>query len=157
MGSSIMDCEDVFYSHWAFYCKDSMDLYTCQKMERSYFCSDCDECFTSFYLENCMGLSSSYMCFDCRNSSNLLGCVGLRQEKNRILNEPAGEEEIASTLKRLNTEPDFRNTFQEKYRALRLQVPVRDFWEKNCENVSGNYIVNSNNAQHAYNVRDVED
>ncbi len=157
MGSSFMECENAYYCHWAFYCKDSMDLYTCQRMERCYFCSDCDKCFGSSYLENCLGLSFSYLCFNCRNSSNLLGCVGLRQEKNRILNEPASEEEIASTLKRLNTDPEFRRDFQEKYKALRLKIPVRDFWERNCENVSGNYIMNSRNVQYAYNVRNVED
>lgn len=157
MGSSFIECENAYYSHWAFYIKDSLDLYLCQKLERCYFCTSCDDCYSSSYLENCLGVSFSYLSFDCRNSSNLLGCVGLRQKKNQILNKPAGEEEISVTLKKLTTDPAFRSEFQKKYEQLRLEVPVPASWQKNSENVSGNYIVNSKNAQHAYNVRDVED
>ncbi|MEK9159944.1 MAG: hypothetical protein AAB383_04405 [Patescibacteria group bacterium] len=157
MGSSYMECENSYYSHWLFYAKDCLDLYLCQKMERCYFCTSCDDCYGSAYLENCQGVSFSYLSFDCRNSSQLIGCVGLRQKTHQILNQSASEEELASTLKKLNTDPAFRAEFQRKYDELRLQVPVPEMWVKNSENVSGNYITNCRNAQHSYNVRELED
>lgn len=157
MGSSFVECENAYYCHWAFYCKDSLDLYLCQKMERCYFCTDCDDCFGSSFLENCMGTSFSYLCFDCRNSNTLVGCVGRRQKDHEILNQQASEEAVRAILQRLQTDPTFRAEFKKSYDELRLQVCVRALWERNCENVSGNYIVNSKNAHHVYNVKDVED
>lgn len=157
MSSALVECENTYYSHWAFYCKDSLDLYLCHHMERCYFCTDSDKCYDSCYLENCMDLNSSGWCFDCRSCSNLLGCVGKRQVKNRILNQPASPEEVKATRKRLLSDPQFKREFEAKYAALRLEVPVRDFLERNSENVSGNYIVNSKNAHHVYNVKEVED
>lgn len=157
MGSSFVDSENAYYSHWAFNVKDSSDLYLCIKMERCYFCTDCDDCYGSSYLDNCMSVSFSYLCFDCRSSKYLVGCVGLRQQSGAILNQPASEAEVKATIKRLSSDPAFRAEFKAKYDALRLETPVRDIWEKNSDNVSGNYVVNSKNAHHVYNVKDVED
>lgn len=157
MGSSLVECENAYYCHWAFYVKDSMDLYLCQKMELCYFCTNCEDCYGSAYLNNCMMVSFSYLDFDCRNSSRLVGCVGLRQKKNYILNREATEQEVDETIHKLNTDSVFREEFTQKYNELRLQVPVSATWSRNCENVSGNYIVNSKNAQHVYDVRNLED
>ena len=44
-----------------------------------------------------------------------------------------------------------------KYKELRLEIPVKYFWDKNSENCSGNYIVNSKNIQNCYNMRNAED
>lgn len=157
MGSSFVECEDVYYGDWIFYSKDSMDLYISQKMEQSYFCTDCEECYHGFYLENCQNINDSYLCFDCRGSSNLIGCVGLRKKGNYILNKSVSKEAFAIAMKRLKTEPEFRTDLEKEYKKLRLSVPVKSFWERNTENCSGNYIVNSKNAQYAYNVKDIED
>jgi hypothetical protein len=74
-----------------------------------------------------------------------------------ILNKQVSETEFAETLKKLNGDSEFREEFEKKYLALRLEVPVKSFWDKNSENVSGNYIVNSKNAHNVFNVKDVED
>lgn len=157
MSSSLVECEDVYYTDWGFYSKDSLDLYMCQNMENCYFCIDSEQCYSSVYLENCANVNFSWFCFDCRGCSNLIGCVGLRNKENMILNQPVSKEEFESALQKLKTDPNFIKQFQQKFNELKLQIPVRFAWEKNSENCSGNYIVNSKNTQHSYNIKDVED
>lgn len=157
MGNALRLCEDVYYSDFAQICKDSMDLYMCSNVENCYFCNDSDNCYNSSYLGNCLNLTFSYLCFDCRTSSNLIGCVGLRRKEFMIFNQKVTNEEYEKTLKRLNSNPDFRNEFVAKYKQLRLEIPVKYFWDKNSDNCSGNHIVNSKNASHCYNVWNVED
>lgn len=157
MSTSLINCEDVFYTDWAMSSKDSLDLYLCQKMEKSYFCTDSEDCYSSAYLENCMGANFSYLCFDCKGSNNLIGCVGLRRKEYMILNKSVGKEEFGNTLNKLNSDILFRQEFMKKYQELRLEIPVKNFWEMNTENCSGNYIVNSKNAHYSYNVKNMED
>jgi hypothetical protein len=157
MGNSFRECEDVFYSDFAQFSKDSMDLYMCSNVEQCYDCTDSDQCYHSIHLENCMSTNFSCLCFDCRSSSNLIACVGLRRKEFMVLNKPVSKEEFEQTWTRFNTDPTFRKDLEEKYKQLRLETPVKSFWEKNSENCSGNYIVNSKNAQHCYNSRSVED
>ena len=157
MGGSLVNCENVYYSDWAFYSKDCSDLYLSQNMEKCYECMECEQCYQSIWLENCTGVSFSGFCFDCRSSQNLLGCVGQRQKKFMILNQPVSESEFQDTWKRLLTDSAFRADFVKQFEALRLSIPVKSMWDKNSENCSGNYISNSRNAHHAYAVKDIED
>lgn len=157
MANALRECENVYYSDFAQFCKDSMDLYMCSYLENSYFCTDSDQCYNSAYLENCLSVNFSYLCFDCRNSNNLLACVGLRRKEFMILNKPAAKEEFEATLEKLKTDADFNNEFIKKYKKLRLKVPVKYFWDKNSENCTGNYVVNSKNVSHSYNMRHSED
>lgn len=157
MGNSFVNSENCYYSDWAFYCKDSSDLYMCQTMEKCYECMECEQCFGSAWLENCLNVNFSAYCFDCRSGQHLLGCVGLRQAEFQVLNQRVSEAEFKETWERLMTDASFRADFAERFKALRLTIPVKSFWDKNSENCSGNYVVNSRNAQHCYGVKDVED
>ncbi len=157
MGSSFVENEDCYYGDWVWHSKDSVDNDMCQRLEKCYFCTGCDDCYNSSYLDNCMNMNFSYLCFDCRGSNNLIGCVSLRKKEYMILNKPASRKDFQQTLDKLHHDTNFRKNFQKKYKALKLHIPVKYFWEKNSENCTGNYIVNSKNAHHSYNVTNVED
>ncbi len=157
IGSSLVDCEDVMYTDWGFNCKDSMDMLFCSRMEMCFETVDSQDCNLSNYLELCENVQESFYAFDCKSSTRLVGCVGLRNRKNHILNQPASKEECISTIHRLKTDPEFKKEFLEKYKALQLKAPKMYAWSTNVENCSGNYIVDSKNARHAYNVKDIED
>jgi hypothetical protein len=157
MSSSLTDDEDVHYSDLTFWSKNCLDLMSCNKMELCYECSFCEECFQCEWCENSMNLSESTLCFDCRGSSHLVGCVGLRNQQCRVLNERATKEQCDDTLSKLKTDPRFRSAFLEKFHRLKLKHPHRDAWMINAEQCSGNYIWNSKNAQRGFNVRTMED
>lgn len=157
MGNSFRECENVFYADFAQYSKDSADLFMCSYMEKCYDCTDSDRCYHSIHLENCLSTNFSCLSFDCLSCNNLLACVGLRRKEFMILNQPVSKELFQETWDRFNKDPAFREEITKKYHELRLQVPVKNFWEKNSENCTGNYIVSSKNAEHSYNIRNVED
>lgn len=157
MDSSMIDCEDTHFGDLIFNCINSIDLFSCSKLERCYECTFCDECFQSSYCENCNGLSDCYLCFDCKSSDFLVGCTGIRQGKNKILNQDAEKAEILDTIRKLNTDPNFRIDFESKYQELKLQHPRRASWMINAENCSGTFIWNSKNLYHGFNMRNSED
>ncbi len=157
MCSSIIDCEDVFYSDFTFECKDCLDLFSCTKMTLCYDCLFSEECYRCDWCENCNNLTECTLCFDCRGSQNLIGCTGLRKQKNKILNQAATPESIRETTMKLKTDPAFRAEFEEKFRVLRLAHPHPSIWMINAEDCSGNYIYNSKNARSCYNVKRMED
>ena len=157
MCSSNVDCEDVLYSDFTFISQSSLDLFSCEKMELCYECIFCEECFQSDYCENSNNLSDCLLCFDCKSSDHLIGCVGLRNAKNQILNKEATLEECKNTILQYKTDPIFRANFQKQYTALKLSKPHRASWQINTENCTGNYIWSSKNATHCFNVRHLED
>jgi hypothetical protein len=157
MGSSIVDCEDVHFSDFSFVSENSMDLFSCSKMELCYECIFCEDSYHCDHCENCTNCNDCSFCFDCRGSENLLGCIGLRKQRNKILNQNATKEEFKKTSDRLRSDPAFRADFEEKFHALKLKHPHPATWMVNAENCSGNYIWNSKNAQYSYNVKLAED
>ncbi|PIZ73385.1 hypothetical protein COY07_02055 [Candidatus Peregrinibacteria bacterium CG_4_10_14_0_2_um_filter_43_11] len=157
MGSSIVNSEDTHYSDWAFNCRDCMDLLFCNRLEMCYQCFASQDCFHSNYLELCSNVTESFFAFDCRGSKRLVGCVSLRNRKNHILNQPASKEECFSVIKRLKTDRTFFLEFKKQFEALKAGMSKRDTWMINSENCTGDYIVNSKNAQFAFAVEDAED
>lgn len=157
MASSLVGCEDVHYTDWGFYCKDSMDLYMCTDMELCYYCFSCEKCYSSAYLEFCENMNFSYMCFDCRGSGNLIGCVGLRNKEYMVLNQKVTPEEFEQYLHALKNNPEYRAEFVKRYEQLKLQTPRRFSMEKNCENITGNNLANARNASECYDSKNLED
>ncbi len=157
MSSSLVDCQDVLYSDFTINSRDSMDMLFSTNMEQCYGCSDSQDCTLSAHLELCSNLSESFLAFDCRSGKNLVGCVSLRGKQNYILNEPALENEVKETIKKLKTNSTFFRTFKEKYEALKISLPKRYAWMTNAENSSGDYLVNCKNAQQCYRSTNLED
>lgn len=157
MSSSLVDCEDVHYTDWGFYCKDSLDLYMCTGCELCYFCFSCEKCYSSMYLEHSEGLNFSYLCFDCRGSNNLIGCSELRNKEYMVLNQKVTPEEFEKYLHALKTNPEYRKEFLKSYDQLKAQTPKRFAMEKNCENCTGNNLVNAKNATNCYDSKNLED
>lgn len=157
VGSSLVDCEDVHYSDFTFRSGDCLDLFSCDKMELCSECLFCNDCSSCDWCENCNNLSDAMFCFDCRGGGDLIGCVGLRNQRKKILNRDATTDECAETRRTLNSDTAFRSSFQEKFEALKLRHPHPPTWMTNAENCSGNYIWSSKNAHVCFNVRQMED
>lgn len=154
--SSLVGCEDVCYSDFLSSCQDSLDLFSCDKMELCYSCIFSSECFGCDFLELCTGLTDSALCYDCKGSSWLVGCVGLRKKHHQILNQPASRGECEEAMLRLKTDPAFRASFEKQFRQLELQHPKQASWNLSCEGCSGNYLTNCHDARNAYNCRSVD-
>ena len=157
MGSSIGECEDVYYGDWVIRCRDCMDILMCTDMELCYECSNSRECFNTDFAELSSGLSDCFLCFDCHRSNQLVGCASVRGGTAMILNEQSTPEECKQTVERLKKDRAFRRAFDQKFQELKQRLPKRDAWNTNAEGCTGNYITNSKNARHAFYCEQVED
>jgi hypothetical protein len=157
MCSSLVECEETYFSDWAIGCKDCSDVLLSTKLELCYACNDSRECFNGDWLQLCANVSDSALCFDCQSSQKLVGCVSQRNKSGMILNKKASEQEVDATIRRLKTDAAFRTEFREKYHALLQSLPKRASWNINAIDCSGNYIMNAKDAHHCYNSVDLQD
>jgi len=97
MSSSIIDCENVFFSDFVFDCIDCIDCFSCSKMELCSSCIFSEACYNGDFLNVCFNLTDAMFCFDCKGGSKLLGCVGRRNAKTEVLNKNVSEEEFKKT------------------------------------------------------------
>ena len=157
MCSSIIDDENVYFSDFIFHCLDCIDCFSCERMELCNSCIFSEDCYNGDWLKLCFNLTNAMLFIDCKGGSKLLGCVGLRNASNRILNKEVTPEEYEKTRHRLLTDSKFRQEFQKKVEALRLTIPVPHLWEIGSENCTGNYLFHSKNVHNGYNAKHFED
>ncbi len=124
------------------YCSHSQHLWKCYGVHYSW---DVSECRDSRYI------------FSCQWSQNLLGCVGLKNQKYQIFNTPCTHEEFENTVKKLAQDRVFRKDFES-----RVQNLIQKVWLEPCAltgsvDSTGDFCYDSKNAYESYNIGDCED
>ncbi|MBI3334940.1 MAG: hypothetical protein HY001_00370, partial [Candidatus Portnoybacteria bacterium] len=139
------DCMDVSFIGGSELCYESFDL---QKCFRTFFSRECENCLDSYFLKNCI---------DCRSC---FGCVNLRHKQYYVFNKSYTKEMYEKELKRLGFDSCSYKKIQEfKQKAKKFQThfPVKYMHSRHSTDVTGEYIVNSKNTFHAFNVNGAED
>ncbi|MSR68000.1 hypothetical protein EXS65_04245 [Candidatus Peribacteria bacterium] len=157
MGSSLIDDEEVYFSDFVFSSSDSVDCFSCERMQLCYSCVLCEDCYNGHWLTLCFNVTDGMLCFDCKGSKRVLGCVGRRNASNEVLNEKVSPEEFDRIQKQLMTDSAFRSVFEQKIETLRATVPVPNIWEIGSENCTGNYLLHCKNVHQGYNGKHFED
>lgn len=136
-------CSDhylIYDSELCYGCLDSSRLYHCVG------CQECEQCRDSWFLYDCKG------CRNCAFSRNL------RNQEYMIFNKKLSKEDYEKRLEEiLNTlfeDPDWMDTSRRKIRKGAIQ---RHALILNSERSLGNNIRNCKNAQHVFDVEDLED
>src|SRR3989344_5905629 len=142
--------EDCRYGMGYDFSKDCVDCFTAQKCERCYECTDIYQCNNLFYSQECTECANSSYLFNCRNCTDCFGCVNLRNKSYCIYNQQYTREEYLAELPRAKLQ-------LEKFEELKRTLPVPALVVRHGANVSGNWIENSKNVFHSYNVLEVED
>jgi hypothetical protein len=94
--------ENVMFSSRIFESKDSLDLYTADKLELCYEdvqCANSYRLFFSRYSDDC---SDSWFLYDCKNCQNCFGCVNLVGRQYYIFNQPYTKEDYFKKLAEMN-------------------------------------------------------
>ncbi len=135
--------EDCYYGTYLFRSKNCIDCTFVSDSELCYQCVDCKKCYDSNFLEQCMNCISSDFCFDCKDCQNCFSCMGLRRKEYHVFNKPCSKEEY----KRIKAEvlESFGNikSFAEKFASFKLKFPHKFADIENCENCTGNHLLNS--------------
>lgn len=151
-GYGLEDCYYLCDSRWS---KNSVDLTYSNKCELCYDCLDCDECYNCHFMQDCERCTDSEYCYDCFSSKNLFGCVGLRNKQFYIFNQQYKKEEYEKKLEEAKKLPlEKVVNWMEKLRLKTPQVAMR---VRRSENSFGNYIFDSRDVDHGFNVHSVQD
>ena len=139
--------EDCMYSIFCMHCTDCSDCYLIENCELCYDLLDCTDCYACKYSQDCNNCNNSAFLYECRGCTNCFGCVGLANKEYYILNKPYSKEEYEIKIKEFGL-----NSFQsvekmkETYTNFRLQFPHRFAHLINCENCTGDNIINAKNC-----------
>jgi len=150
--------EDSYYNTSSDGCKDVVDCYEARSCELCYECLDCKSCYDSKFLQNCKNCQDSTFLKNCIGCNNCFGCINLRNKQFYFLNEELTKEVYQQKIEKLCLEKysqiqELKRSFQQ----FLLKFPHKCSEFENCENCTGNYIRNSKNAHHCYDIQNAFD
>ncbi len=137
--------------------KDSLDNYWLLNSELCYECINCENCYQTIFSRDCSDCRNVYFSWDCRNCSDCFGCVGLRNKRYYIWNEPRTKEEYEKFLAENKLTHSNLPRFKEKLLRIGLSLPHRFAVLYKCQNVTGDIISESKNAKNTWVSEKVED
>ena len=147
--------EDCMYSYFIYHCKDSCECAFCEKCELCFQCVDCIECYSCNYCQDCKNSMDLEYCYNCIGCNNCFGCVNLKRKEFFIFNQKYSREDYMKKieeLKKLSPE-DLKAQFNE----LQLKHPRVFSHQLDNENVTGDYIFNSQNSYLSFDVKKMQD
>jgi len=150
--------EDCMYSG---YLNGSINCIDCDyitKCDKCYQCFNCDNSYNCQYSIDSSNCRDSAFLADCSDCSDCFGCVGLRNKQYHIWNKAYTKEEYQAELVNLKM-PSRQNVvfFKDKLNKLWLEFPHRYMHGKKNQNVTGDYVINSNNCKNSFFINNSED
>lgn len=149
--------EDCAYSRGIIYSREVFDSYYVNKAEKIYeavnanlssgliFAQNADNCIDSGYLLNCS---------DCQNC---FGCVNLRHKSHYFFNKPLPRDEYLKKVSEIKGSYEKMTNLKGEFEKFSLRFPRKENNNLKNMNVSGDYIFESKNCRHSYEVSFCED
>ena len=145
--------EDCIYSVFCFHSKDSSDLYYVQNSELCYELVDCENCYNVKYSQNTYNSRDSAFLFECRGCHDCFGCINLANKEYYIFNKKYSKEEYEQKIKEFCLDSYAAVLKMAKqFAEFKLNFPHRYARIINCENVSGENILNAKNCFNSFDV-----
>jgi len=150
--------ENCLYSSSILSSQDSADCLRVTNVQKSYELFNCEKCYNSFFSANCFNSSDVYFSKNLNNCMDCFGCNNLRHKKYYIFNKAFSKDEYQK----------FINNFQKgsyheikkvkkKSSDFHLGFPNKYLQGTHNSDVSGNYIFNSKNVYHSFEISGGED
>jgi hypothetical protein len=140
---------DCYYSYSINGCVSCSDCFRTRQSELSFQCVDCVKCYNTVFAQDSSG------CWDCAFVKNCIGCKNcffcsnLRNKENWIENKPASKEEVARLRASLASHDEVV-AWRKKFDVWKLGFPQKYMHGLQNENVHGDYLVESKNADHCF-------
>lgn len=166
MGFAFKNCYYVTHSDYlenCSYCstvtrsKEVIDSYMVDQSESCYESVNCRKCYRTFFSVDCEDCYDTYFSLACVGSSNIFGCVNLKNKQYYIFNKPYTKEEYERRVVDLMPNSHERIVNGLRVRAeLMKSLPVRFSHERRNADSSGDYLYNSKNAKYIFVGSDLE-
>lgn len=149
--------EDSLYMDASNYNKDVCDVSFCNKNELCYNSIDIESCYACNYCQGLKNCNSCWFSVDCSGSSNLLGCVGVRNSSYVIFNEQYNKEEYEAKLAEYTLHTySGKEQFTKEFAEFLKTQPRKYAQHINCEKCTGNYLSNCSECVNAYDIIESE-
>lgn len=149
--------EDCMYDHCIIDSSDCVDCFNITKCELCYSTVDCLNCYHVLFSRESQNCNDSYFLYDCRGCSDCFGCTNLRNKKYYIFNKPYSKEEYFKKLNEMY--PTSYNTLiktKEDFQKFTLNSIHPALIGTHIENVSGNWLNQTNNVHDSFMCSNVE-
>lgn len=152
-----IEIEDCLYGS-PYESKYCVDTYLARESEYCYQCLDCEKLSSSSFCQDCANSLNLLYCFDCKGCQECIGSVGLRNKKYHIFNQEFSKEEYQKRKDEI-----FKrglSAFEEvhgQFEKLKQTVPYRFATTLQCDDVSGDHIVQSKNTHESFDVKRTHD
>lgn len=151
------NCEDCYYSKLLQDCKDVWDSCYAYDSELLYQCFNVRGCY------NCVHLSYSQNCNDCFFSENLTGCkncllcTNLVGKNYYFMNKEVSKEQYEELVRDCFSSAENVEKAKSIFADLRKNRIHKYANLVNCENCTGDFLMNCQNCEDCYDVNDSQD
>ncbi len=149
--------EDCYYTRGINQCKDCVDDLRIQQSELCYECVGLFSCYRCLYCQDCENSVDCAFSSDLKGCKNCFGCHGLVQKQYYFFNQPLSKEEWEKRVQELELTPVLIEELQAQSETVRLQTPHRAVHQTQCENVTGDHLVQCKNSHDVYDSKDLEE
>lgn len=117
--------ENVHYSYWVSFCRDSLELFEAFSCENCYEIINSAKCYNSHFCEDCYQCVDSFFLYGCSNCQNCFACTNLRHKSYCFFNEQLSKEEYQQRIRGINLgDRDVLDEYKEKFKVL-LKKTIR--------------------------------
>lgn len=158
------DCYLIFGCHASEKCifswrvHRSLGCYDCAQLESCkycYECVDCENCYELYFGRNCENCSESWYLYNCLSCKDCFLCCNLIHKRYHILNRKYSKDDYEKKVAELKKLAP--SNLWQKFDELKLESPHKALNVINCQNCSGDYLVNCKNCDHVFTARECED
>jgi hypothetical protein len=150
--------EDCYYSNRIYHSKNLVDCTNCYEGDYSYECIDCIKPNNLFYSQECQSCSYSWFLQSCVECKNCIACINQRHKEYMIFNKKYAKEEYEKIkegfqLGHYEKIPELKKKAREFFKTQ----PHKALQGENNQNVAGDHVYNSKNADLCFECKDLED
>lgn len=150
-------CEDCMYGKLLQRCTNVVDTGFAYDSELLYECFSVEKCYDCKWTYYSQGCHTCWFCDDCRSCSDCFLCTGLVQKKYHFQNQPLSKEEYQKRVADFLANPANVALAKKLFSELRLNRIHKFANVVNCENCTGDFLVNCKNCTDCYDCNGSED
>ncbi len=150
-------CEDCWYGKLLQRCKNAVDCSYAYDCELIYECFNVEKCYNCRYVYNSQNTSDSWFCDNLKNCRNCFLCTNLVGKEYHFENQKFPQADYENKVADILNSPEkFRKVIAD-FDEMRKKRIYKYANVLNCENCTGDFLLNSKNCEDCYDVSDSED
>lgn len=149
--------EDCWYGKLLQRCKNAVDCSYAYDCELIYECFNVEKCYNCKYVYNSQNTSDSWFCDNLKNCRNCFLCSNLVGKEYHFGNQKLSREDYDNKVSEILSSPEKFKKAMADFDEMRKKRIYKYANVLNCENCTGDFLLNSKNCEDCYDCSDSED